>query len=155
MAGDIDVVVGFPITALPFPLEYGTEIQVVGIDLAPRRLELAMELGAAHTIDAGDTEDVVGAIRALTGGKGPDLCIEAAGNPTTAQQCFDAVRTGGTVVFNGEQPALPLSPSEHFIRRDITALGIWFYHFSEFGEMLALYREGLPVEKLVRWSMPA
>ena len=59
-----------------------------------------------------------------------------------------AARPGGTVAFNGEQPGLELSPSEDFIRRDIGAFGSWFYHFGEFGEMLELYRRGLPVEHL-------
>ena len=90
----------------------------------------------------------------LTGGAGADACIEAAGRPETALACFAAVRTAGTVVFNGEQGALPLSPSDHFIRRDITAIGSWFYHFSEFGQMLALYRNGLRVRDLISHRYP-
>ena len=64
------------------------------------------------------------------------------------------MRTGGTVVMNGEQPAVELSPSEHFIRRDITAVGSWFYHFAQFTPMLALYGEGLPVETLITDEYP-
>jgi hypothetical protein len=62
--------------------------------------------------------------------------IEAAGQPETAMACFKAVRTAGMVVFNGEQGPVPISPSDQFIRRDITAVGSWFYHFSEFPQML-------------------
>ena len=72
----------------------------------------------------------------------------------TAKQCFAAVRTGGHVIFNGEQPAVELSPSNDFIRRDITATGSWFFHFSEFAEMVALWRTGVPVEKLITHTMP-
>src|SRR5690606_3873823 len=85
----------------------------------------------------------------LTGGNGADVCIEAAGRPQTLKQCFAAVRTGGQVLINGEQPGVELSPSRDFIRRDITATGSWFYHFSEFPEMLGLYRQGLDVAKLI------
>ena len=122
--------------------------KVIAIDPSATRVDLARSLGARHGINA-PGQDVVEQIRALTGGVGPDVCIEAAGEPETALACFAAVRTAGIVVFNGEQDAVPLSPSAHFIRRDITAIGSWFYHFAEIPAMVALYRQGLPVEKLI------
>ncbi|MEZ4867338.1 MAG: zinc-binding dehydrogenase [Caldilineaceae bacterium] len=127
---------------------------VIAIDISPTRLELATELGAQQVINASEVGDVVAAIRALTGGKGADVCIEAAGRPETAKQCFAAVRIAGTVVFNGEQPALDLSPSEDFIRRDITAVGSWYYHFNEYPAMLDLYRQGLPIGNLITHRFP-
>jgi threonine dehydrogenase-like Zn-dependent dehydrogenase len=128
--------------------------QVIGIDRAPDRLELARQLGAAHTIAVGENTDVPAEVRAATDGRGADVCIEAAGVPVTAKQCFASVRTAGTVIFNGEQSSVDLSPSEDFIRRDITAIGAWFYHFSEYAEMLALFRGGLPIESLVTHKFP-
>ncbi|MBX3011342.1 MAG: zinc-binding dehydrogenase [Caldilineaceae bacterium] len=127
---------------------------VIAVDVSPTRLELATELGAQHVVQAGADRDVVAAIRALTGGKGADVCLEAAGRPETAKQCFAAVRMAGTVVFNGEQPALPLSPSDDFIRRDITAVGSWYYHFNEYPAMLNLYRQGLPIGSLITHHFP-
>lgn len=128
--------------------------RVIGIDRAPDRLALARRLGATETVDAAAVADVPAAVRSLTGGIGADACIEAAGIPLTAKQCFAAVRTAGTVVFNGEQPAVELSPSEDFIRRDITAVGSWFYHFSEYADMLAQARDGLRVADLVTHRFP-
>ena len=128
--------------------------QVIAVDVSRERLDLAEKLGAAHAIDAGVAGDVPEAVRRLTGDRGADVCIEAAGRPETARQCFRAVRTAGTVVFNGEQPEVELSPSADFIRRDITAVGSWYYHFSEFPEMLALYRAGLDVERLITHRFP-
>lgn len=122
--------------------------RVIGIDRAPRRLELASQRGASATIDAAATEDVPAAVRELTSGRGADVCIEAAGSPVTLRLGFDSVRTGGMVMFVGEQGAVPLSPSEDFIRRDISAVGSWFYHFNEFPAMLQLYRDGLDVAAL-------
>ena len=127
--------------------------QVIAVDILPARLELARKLGAIHALDARDG-DPVEQIQNLTGGAGADVCIEAAGRPETAKQCFAAVRTAGTVVFNGEQSAIELSPSEDFIRRDITAVGSWYYHFAEFKEMLELYRQGLPVADLITHRFP-
>ncbi|MCC7261867.1 MAG: alcohol dehydrogenase catalytic domain-containing protein [Candidatus Latescibacteria bacterium] len=126
--------------------------QVIAVDLSPRRREYALALGAVLTLDPAQV-DPVAAIREFTGG-GAEACIEAAGKPATAKQCFQVVRTAGIVVFNGEQPAVELSPSEDFIRRDVWAVGSWYYHFSEFPRMLALYRAGAPVAKLITHHFP-
>ena len=127
--------------------------RVIAVDISPTHLEHARNCGAAEVVNPKDS-DPVEAVKALTGGKGADVCMECAGRQETAMACFSAVRTAGTVVFNGEQGPLPLSPSSHFIRRDITAVGSWFYHFSEFGAMLELYRNGLDVTKLISHRFP-
>lgn len=122
--------------------------EVIAVDVTPMRLEMARNLGAAHAINALE-QDPLAQVLELTSGRGVDVCIEAAGRPETLKQCFAAVRSGGQVLMNGEQGSVELSPSNHFIRRDITATGSWFYHFSEYSEMLALYRNGLRVADLV------
>jgi threonine dehydrogenase-like Zn-dependent dehydrogenase len=122
--------------------------RVAAVDLSEYRLDYATKLGARWPILAGK-QDVVPQILDITAGQGVDVAVEAAGKPETAKQCFAVVRKGGTVVFNGEQGEIALSPSDDFIRRDITALGSWFYHFREFGDMLRLYRNGLRIQDLV------
>jgi threonine dehydrogenase-like Zn-dependent dehydrogenase len=127
--------------------------RVIALDLVPYRLELAKRLGASDVVDI-TKEDPADRLRALTAGEGPDVCIEASGQPESVLACFKGVRTAGMVVFNGEQGALPISPSDQFIRRDITAVGSWFYHFSEFPQMLNLYRNGLRLLELISHSFP-
>lgn len=80
--------------------------------------------------------------------------MEAAGIPITAKQCFASVRTDGLVIFNGEQPKVEISPSDDLIRRDIHAVGSWFYHYAEYRDMLALYEQGLQVGKMVTHHFP-
>ena len=126
---------------------------VIAADLSVKRINIAKSIGADSVINAAK-QDTVEKILEFTNGIGADVCIEAAGEPETALQCFSAVRTGGTVVFNGEQKALPFSPSDHFIRRDITAVGSWFYHFSEYAEMLSMYQNGLKLENLITDIFP-
>ena len=67
---------------------------VIGVDLDPRKLELATRFGATHTVDASST-DPVAAIQDLTGGNGADVCIEAVGNPKVFEQCFYAATSPG------------------------------------------------------------
>ena len=127
--------------------------RVIAVDVYAARLAMAKHLGASDVVNAKEVESAA-QVRILTGGAGADACIEAAGRPETALACFAAVRTAGTVVFNGEQGTLPISPSDQFIRRDITAVGAWFYHFSEFGQMLELYRNGLRILDLISHRYP-
>ncbi|MCP4167916.1 MAG: zinc-binding dehydrogenase [Chloroflexi bacterium] len=127
--------------------------RVIAVDIVSERLVAAEALGASDVVNAREC-DPVERVRMLSGGAGVDVCIEAAGRSETALACFEAVRTAGTVVFNGEQGALPISPSDQFIRRDITAVGAWYYHFSEVDQMLELYRNGLPVTNLISHRYP-
>jgi threonine dehydrogenase-like Zn-dependent dehydrogenase len=52
--------------------------QVIGLDLVPERLARSAAHGV-QTIDVGETDDVAEAVRALTGGRGPDSVIDAVG----------------------------------------------------------------------------
>ncbi|WP_037575211.1 zinc-dependent alcohol dehydrogenase [Phaeacidiphilus oryzae] len=53
--------------------------QVIGIDLVPERLERARSRGV-HTLDLRERgQDLVVAVRELTGGRGPDAVIDAVG----------------------------------------------------------------------------
>jgi L-iditol 2-dehydrogenase len=54
--------------------------QVIGIDLVPWRLRWARQFGATDVVDA-SRENVVEAVRELTGGAMVDFCVEAVGRP--------------------------------------------------------------------------
>ena len=73
---------------------------IIGVDIDDRKLGWAEGLGATHTVNS-STTDPVEAIRALTGGHGADVCIEAVGNPAVYRQCFEARDLAGTVVLVG------------------------------------------------------
>ena len=73
---------------------------IIGVDIDPRKLELASAFGATHTVDASTTEPVE-AIRALTGGYGADVCIEAVGDQSVMEQAFYARDLAGTLVQVG------------------------------------------------------
>jgi len=73
---------------------------IIAVDVDPRKLELAKEFGATHTVDAGAT-DPVEAIKGLTDGNGADVCIEAVGNPKVMEQAFSARDLAGTLVQVG------------------------------------------------------
>jgi threonine dehydrogenase-like Zn-dependent dehydrogenase len=97
--------------------------RVLAIDNIPERLELARNAGA-ETLDF-DGIDVLEAVNDLTGGRGPDACIDAVGmeahgtspgmlydwaktsmrlatdRPNVIRQCIQACRKGGVVSIPG------------------------------------------------------
>jgi S-(hydroxymethyl)mycothiol dehydrogenase len=73
---------------------------IVAIDLDDRKLEWAKEFGATHVVNA-STTDPVEAVRAVTGGNGADVCIEAVGHPAVFEQAFFARDLAGTLVQVG------------------------------------------------------
>lgn len=100
--------------------------RVVAIDRFPERLKLAREYCGATTIDYTDNDVVVvEALRDLTGGLGPDSCIDAVGmeahsntlvgmydkvkqavmletdRPFVLRQALQAIRKGGTLSIPG------------------------------------------------------
>jgi threonine dehydrogenase-like Zn-dependent dehydrogenase len=98
--------------------------RVIAIDRVPERLEMARQ-GKAETIDYEEVEDVVEQLKAMTGGRGPDSCIDAVGleahgtglvgaydrvkqslrletdRPNALRQAIQACRKGGTMSIPG------------------------------------------------------
>ena len=98
--------------------------RVIAIDRVPERLEMARQ-GNAETIDYEEVEDVVEQLKAMTGGRGPDSCIDAVGleahgtglvgaydkvkqslrletdRPNALRQAIQACRKGGTMSIPG------------------------------------------------------
>ncbi|NLN66350.1 MAG: NAD(P)-dependent alcohol dehydrogenase [Clostridiaceae bacterium] len=76
---------------------------LIVVDVIPKRLELAKEIGATHVINAAEC-DVLKEIDAITDGMGCDIVIETAGTKITYSQTSYIVRRGGTIVLVGLAP---------------------------------------------------
>jgi S-(hydroxymethyl)mycothiol dehydrogenase len=74
--------------------------KIIAVDVDERKLEWARGFGATHTVNSRET-DPVEAVRALTGGNGADVVVEAIGRPETYEQAFYARDLAGTVVLVG------------------------------------------------------
>jgi len=74
--------------------------RVIQTDMEETRLQLALKLGADHTINIGK-EEPVEAIKELTGGYGVDVAIEAVGSPKAIAQAMKATRRGGKLNIFG------------------------------------------------------
>ena len=69
--------------------------RVIGIDRFPERLRMARERAGSETIDYTQVESVPDALKEMTGGRGPDACIDAVGmeaHGTGPQYVYDLVK---------------------------------------------------------------
>lgn len=77
---------------------------IIAVDISDDKLAQAKRLGATHTVNAASV-DAVAAIMEVTGGRGVDCAVEAAGRPQTMEAAFRSVRVkGGVCVLAGNLP---------------------------------------------------
>jgi len=74
---------------------------IIAVDLDDKKLLLAEKVGATARINAAQ-EDVAVAAKAITGGRGVDTVLEAAGSPKGFGLSVEAVRSGGEVIWLGK-----------------------------------------------------
>jgi len=73
---------------------------IVAVDTSDAKLDLARVFGATHTLNVTGEENVVRALRQITGG-GADYAFECVGYGTVLAQAYGALRKGGTAVMVG------------------------------------------------------
>ena len=89
---------------------------VIVVDPLDYRLEKSIQMGSTHRINP-DTQEVGEAVMEITKGRGPDVCIEAAGYPDTLNDCFRNIRQFGQVIVFGVQSD-HMVPIEHNLWMD-------------------------------------
>jgi S-(hydroxymethyl)mycothiol dehydrogenase len=131
--------------------------KVIAVDLDERKLKIASELGATHTVHAAglDHDAVVGAIQDLTGGFGADVVIDAVGRPETWKQAFYARDLAGTVVLVGvPTPDMRIDmPLLDFFGRGGSLKSSWYgdcLPSRDFPMLIDLHLQGrLPLDRFV------
>jgi propanol-preferring alcohol dehydrogenase len=76
-------------------------LRVIAIDTGPEKRALCEKLGAEVWVDFKETEDIVKAIRAATGGPGAHVALVAAATAAAYQLAIDYLRPGGTLMVVG------------------------------------------------------
>ena len=128
--------------------------KVIAVDLDPRKHDWAMEFGATDTVNAADG-DPVEAIKALTGGFGVDVAIEAVGRPEVFRQAFFARDLAGTLVQVGvPDPTMTLEvPMIEFFGRGGALKPSWYgdcLPTRDFPLLIDLYLSGrFPLDRFV------
>lgn len=116
--------------------------EVIAIGAPADRLAFAKRMGATQTIDLSmPPADRAAEVRRLTGGRGADVVIEAAGAPEAVTQALDLVRDGGRVVVCGQYADngdTPLNPHRQINKKHVEIRGTWGSDYSHFHRAVAL-----------------
>ena len=97
------------------------------VDVLPKRLEKAMELGATGVIN-GAEQNTVEALKEIFGSRGCDLVIETSGTEIAAQQSIAALKKGGTVVMVGySKTGMVTLPMSMAMDKEVTIKTIFRY----------------------------
>jgi threonine dehydrogenase-like Zn-dependent dehydrogenase len=121
--------------------------RVIVSEPTPYRRQLAAKLGA-NVVVSPSHEDVVERVHRETDG-GADICLDCSESAQTLADALDSVSVHGRVAFIGEKPKASISPSDQFIRKEITVVGSWYFTTADYYEQLRHYRRGLPVAGLI------
>lgn len=97
---------------------------IIAVDVVPARLELAIELGATHTV-AGNERDAVAEIQRITGG-GSDYALDTTGLPALIGQAVQGLRQRGVAAILGASAADAMIglPANEFMQSCKTLMGV-------------------------------
>ena len=118
---------------------------VIAIDISEQQLALARSIGAIHTINAKDVDDVVEAIQQLTKG-GADLSIDALGSTVTCINSIACLKKRGRhiqvglMAGNDSKAVLPMS---QVISKELEIYGSHGMQAYAYDEMLRMIENGL------------
>lgn len=125
---------------------------IVAIGAPPDRLDLARRMGATLTLDLASTspEERRERVLALTGRRGVDIGVEAAGSPRAFEEGVTLVRDGGRYVIAGhytDAGPSSINGHEHINRKHLEIRGCWGSeagHFLRALTVLDMHAAALP-----------
>jgi S-(hydroxymethyl)glutathione dehydrogenase/alcohol dehydrogenase len=133
--------------------------RIVAVDTLEAKLAMAKQFGATDTLLAKPGEDVVKALKKMTGG-GPDYAFECVGSGELAATAYRAIARGGVAVVVGvAKPSDSTSVrSMTLVFEEKTLTGSYFGSCVprvDFPRMFALYLKGeLKLEELITRRYP-
>ncbi len=129
---------------------------IIVIDRAAFRLNMALELGADYALSLTELEPRLRleAIRELTGGRGADVVVECAGVPEALPEGLELLRPGGFYIECGnfsDMGSVPINP--HLIcSKNVRIIGVNGEAATAYGpslQALRRYRQHYPLHKVV------
>jgi threonine dehydrogenase-like Zn-dependent dehydrogenase len=115
---------------------------VIGSDVSPHRVALALELGLVDV--AVEPDGLDDAVAKESAGLGCEVSVDCSGNGTAREAALRNTRTWGRCVFVGEGGRVDFAVSDLLIHRQIALHGSWVTSLRHMEELLEL---------LVRWDL--
>lgn len=132
-------------------------IIVTGLSRDEPKLALAREFGAHHTVDV-EREDVVRAVREVTGGEMADVVIDVTAYSVEAvTQAVDLARRGGRVVLAGTKGPVPVPNfiSDKVVGKELSIFGAFGVDWPAYEAAVRLIESGrYPLERMHTHTLP-
>ncbi len=88
---------------------------IVAVDINVDRLALAQELGATHTLNPAEVNEIVQTIRDISGNGGAQYSVDTTGNPNVLRQAVECLRIRGVCGHLGGGGADVILPMGHLL----------------------------------------
>lgn len=123
--------------------------KVIAVDIDNEKLELARKIGATHVINS-KTSNLHDALQEITNGHGPDVIIEAAGNPFSYQSALEEASFAARVVCIGYAKSDVSFATKLWVQKEIDILGSRNATPSDFEAVINYLKQGtFPLEEMV------
>jgi S-(hydroxymethyl)glutathione dehydrogenase / alcohol dehydrogenase len=132
---------------------------IIAVDISDTKLNAARSFGATHTVNSAK-EDVVKAVKDLTGGRGADFSFVTVGSTAAMMQGFFMTCRRGTTVIVGAAPlkdSLTIPPIEFIeFEKVLTGASMGSTNISiDIPRMISLYQQGrLKLRELISNRYP-
>ncbi len=128
--------------------------KTIAVDLDDAKLAIALHAGATDAINT-SKEPLHERLLELTGGRGPDVVIEAIGLPQTFRSAIDEVAFTGRVVYIGYAKEPVTYETRLFVQKEIDILGSRNALPEDFREVIRMLEEHrFPVDDAVSAIVP-
>jgi threonine dehydrogenase-like Zn-dependent dehydrogenase len=122
---------------------------VIAVDIDDHKLLLARKLGARFLINSAES-DLHRMLAELTSGAGPDVVVEAAGNPATYRAAVEEVAFTGRVVCIGYTGPEVAFATRLFVQKELDIRGSRNAGPDDFRAVIAYLEEGkFPLEDMI------
>ena len=122
---------------------------VIAVDIDDHKLLLAKKLGARFLINSKES-DLHQMLVELTGGEGPDVVVEAAGNPVTYRAAIDEVAFTGRVVCIGYTGKEVSFATKLFVQKELDILGSRNATADDFRAVISYMERGqFPLDQMI------
>ena len=127
---------------------------MIAVDLDDGKLETARKAGATHAVNTARSP-LHARLQELTGGRGPDVIIEAIGLPETYRAAVEEVAYTGRVVYIGWTKDHVTYETRPFVHKELDILGSRNAQHEDFVQVIGmLEQQRFPVEDAVTHVIP-
>ncbi len=123
--------------------------KVIAVDIDDQKLELARKIGASHCINS-KTTNLHESLMVITDGHGPDVIIEAAGNPITYQSALDEAAFAARIVCIGYAKNDISFATKLWVQKEIDIMGSRNATPSDFEAVTNYLKKGtFPLDEMI------